>query len=241
MIDALVFENVFFGYNSNFILSNVSFRIKEGEFVTVVGPNGSGKTTLIKLLIGILKPNLGTIRVYGKKPKELNGIFGYVPQASNFDIQFPITVEETVLGGLVKPFGFVSNKDINKVYELLDTLGILEYRNEHLFSLSGGQQQRVLLARALVSSPSILILDEPSSNIDHEGEEIIGETLKKLKGTKTIIVITHDTGFVNNLTDKTLCVNNGRVVEHHISPEEALATMFGHRKEDKMVVHKNTV
>lgn len=235
---AVEFDRVSFGYDkNNRILNEVILKIYENEFITVVGPNGAGKTTFVKLILGILTPNSGTVRVYGLEPRRFSGSFGYVPQAGNFDIQFPITVEEVVVGGLIRNFGIISNYDRKRVEEILRKFGLYNLRKQHLFSLSGGQQQKVLLARALVSSPPILILDEPSSNIDAKGEGVIFEILSEIKGSRTIIVITHDTGFVNNLTDRTLCVNNGSIVEHNTRPDEALALLFGHAKTDKKVIH----
>ncbi|MCS7299853.1 MAG: ABC transporter ATP-binding protein [Spirochaetia bacterium] len=235
---AVEFDRVSFGYDkNNNILNEVSLKIYESEFITVVGPNGTGKTTFVKLILGILKPNSGNIKVYGLEPMRFSGFFGYIPQVGNFDVQFPISVEEVVIGGLVRPLGIVSNPDRKRVEEILKRFGLYNLRKQHFFSLSGGQQQKTLLARALVSSPPILILDEPSSNIDVKGEGVIFEILSELKGSRTIIVITHDTGFVNNLTDRTFCVNNGSIVEHNSRPDEALALLFGHSKTDKKVIH----
>lgn len=236
--EVIRFDGVSFKYGDNIVLKNVSVRIFENEFITVVGPNGSGKTTFIKLIMGVLKPIEGTVLVYGKAPKENKNVFGYVPQIEHLDVKFPITVEEVVLGGLIRPFGLVTKKDRERVYELLEELGIIHFRKEHIFSLSGGQQQKVFLARALVSSPPILILDEPSSHIDIKGEEVITSILRKLKGKKTIIVITHDTGFVNDLTDRTLCINNRRIIEHNTTPDEVLSTLFGHSKNARRVIHQ---
>lgn len=235
---AVEFDRVTFGYDkNNNILNEVSLKIYENEFITVVGPNGAGKTTFVKLILGILKPNSGNVKVYGLEPRRFSGFFGYIPQVGNFDVQFPISIEEVVIGGLVRPLGIVSNPDRKRVEEILKRFGLYNLRKQHFFSLSGGQQQKTLLARALVSSPPILILDEPSSNIDAKGEGVIFEILSELKGSRTIIVITHDTGFVNNLTDRTFCVNNGNIVEHNSSPDEALALLFGHSKTDKKVIH----
>lgn len=238
--EVINFEGVSFRYGHTLILHDVNLKIYEGDFITVVGPNGSGKTTLIKLILGILKPTSGRVLVYGRSPNENRNVFGYVPQMEHLDVHFPITVEEMILGGSVRPFGLIPKGVKKRIQELLEELEIAHLRNKHFFSLSGGQQQRVLLARALLSSPSVLVLDEPSSNIDVEGEEIITNMLKKMKGQKTIIVVTHDTGFVNSLTDRTLCMNNGRVVEHNMEPDKVLAILCGYKEDSPKVIHKTS-
>ncbi|MEN2997593.1 MAG: metal ABC transporter ATP-binding protein [Brevinematia bacterium] len=232
------FENVSFGYSEDLMLfRNVSLKIYENEFITVVGPNGSGKTTFVKIILGLLRPREGRVLVLGKDPKDYSGKIGYVPQIGNFDVQFPITVEEVLFGGVLKPFGRIFSVDKERIKALAEELKISDLMRKSFSSLSGGQQQRVLIARALASSPCILVLDEPSSNIDMEGEEIVNSLLERLKGWKTIIVVTHDTGFVNDLTDRTICISGGKVKEHGVTPDKALAEIFGCFGKSKKVLH----
>lgn len=236
-MEIIKLEDVEFCYGNKKVFDEVNISIFENEFITIVGPNGAGKSTLIKIILGILKPTKGRVWVFGRDPREVGEIFGYIPQIGNFDIQFPITVEEVVLGGLIRSFGFISRSEKHRVFGILKELGMYEYRKEHFFSLSGGQQQRILLARALVSSPPILVLDEPASNIDVEGENIVFSILSNLKGKKTILVITHDTGFVDSITDRTICVNGGKVREHNTTPDEVMANLFGHSESARKVLH----
>lgn len=231
------FEEVDFNYGEKKVLEGVNLDVYSKDFVTVVGPNGAGKTTLIKLILGLLKPSRGKVTVFGKSPEKCRGKIGYVPQSNTLDDRFPITVEEVIASGILKPFGHISRKRRKRILEISEELGISHLMERHVFSLSGGEFQRVLLARALISSPPIVILDEPVANIDSEGEEVVADFLTRLKGEKTIIVVTHDTGFVSELTTRTICVNNRKVREHEVSPNEVLATIFGHGRCDKRVVH----
>ncbi len=206
-------ENLFFSYNHQPVLRNVNLDIYEKEIVSIVGPNGGGKTTLLRLILGLLKPKSGTILVDGKPPAAASKIIGYVPQRARHDLSFPITVFEAVLSGRVKPFGFYSRADRLKAEQALEAAGLNDFIKEPYNSLSGGQMQRVLIARALVTEAKILMLDEPTSNIDPSAGGTLNSLLKKLNETMTILLVTHDTAFVANITDRALCINK-TLVEH---------------------------
>lgn len=199
-----------YSYGDPKILNNVSLDIKQGEFLGIVGPNGGGKSTLLKLILGLLSPEKGDIKVMGKRPIKGRSAIGYVAQHANFEKNFPITVLDTVLLGRVTKrssfFGY-SAKDIELAEKALRETEITDLKHRILNTLSGGQLQRVLIARALVGDPKILILDEPTSNVDTRMEEDIFDLLKKLNEKSTIIVVSHDIGFISGYVTRVACLN----------------------------------
>lgn len=181
-------KDLHFSYDKNSILENVNLTILPGEFIGIIGPNGGGKTTLLKLIMGFLKPNQGRI-----EKKELK--IGYVPQTNRLDKLFPITVFELVLMGIMEEagwFGKFSKSNKQKAYHALERLQLLPHADKTFGSLSGGLAQRALIARALVSDPEILLLDEPTASIDVETKKKIYEILGEIKGNITILMVTHD-------------------------------------------------
>jgi zinc transport system ATP-binding protein len=200
--------------NSKEVLKNINMNIKARELVTIVGPNGGGKTTLLKIIAGLIKLESGEILINGEKRKK-NSEIAYVQQHMNFDNKFPITVYEVVLSGRIKSFGSYSKKDKLKAEQVIEEIGLTEYINRSFNDLSGGQKQRVLIARALAAEAKILLFDEPTSSIDFEMEKNLNSLLKKLSEKLTIILVTHDTGFVANITDRVFCLNK-TIVEHPI-------------------------
>jgi zinc transport system ATP-binding protein len=208
-------KNLNFGYKGHpSVLENVNVKIKENQIITVVGPNGGGKTTLLKLITGLLRPDSGEILIDGKPCSKYTSI-GYVPQHSHFDGKFPITVYEVVLSGRIRPFGYYNKKDKLVADKCIEEVGLNEFKDKAFSALSGGQKQRVLIARALATEAKILLLDEPTSNIDSEIGRNLNSLLKRLGSRMTIILVTHDTGFVTNITDRVLCINR-KVVEHPV-------------------------
>src|ERR1700733_1148900 len=177
---AIKSNNLFFQYEETPILENVSFVIKQGEFVGIFGPNGGGKTTLLKLLLGFLKPQKGTVEILGESPKVAREKMGYVPQISHLDRQFPITVLEVVMMGCLdkSPWHSYTEDAKEKAREALQEVDMLDFQNHSFGTLSGGQAQRVLIARALVSKPTILLLDEPTASVDSRAEADIYAFLK---------------------------------------------------------------
>jgi zinc transport system ATP-binding protein len=205
---ALRFESVSFSYGNVKVLENACFHIHRGEFIALVGPNGSGKTTVLKLLLGLEKPRTGVITISGTSPGKA-GTPGYVPQQAPFDRAFPITVREVVKMGRLRPLSRrFTAEDRAAVEEALVRAEAADLADRAYAKLSGGQRRRVLVARALAARPEILIMDEPAANMDAESEERLFETLEKLKGHATILIVTHDPEFVSSLTDRVLCVGN---------------------------------
>ena len=208
------FKDVFFSYSGFPVLENINISVEEGDMVSILGPNGGGKTTLLKILLGLLKPDRGEVLVYGKPPREHSQFLGYVPQYSRFDDKFPITVFEVVLTGrLSRAVGFYSKHDREAAAEALSVAGLGDLASRPFHALSGGQRQRVLIARALAGKPSILLLDEPTSNVDAAVGNMLHDLLEKLNENHTILLVTHDVGFVNTITNRVFCVN--RIVHEH--------------------------
>lgn len=219
--DAIALENLCFSYkDSDLILDNVSFRIPEHDFLAVIGPNGGGKTTLIKLMLGLLKPSSGNIRIFGGAPEKNSDRIGYVPQETSINIEFPISVLDVVKMGSLKPMkGPFSTKkeDIENAVHTLELLGMKDFLKRRIGSLSGGQRQRVFIARALTSDPDILILDEPTASVDTKGQTELYEKLAELNKTKTIIVVSHDLMVISAYVKSVACVN--REVYYHSHAE----------------------
>ncbi|MBN2796563.1 MAG: ABC transporter ATP-binding protein [Clostridia bacterium] len=183
-------ENVSVYYGSVKALEDITFEVKNNDFIGIIGPNGGGKSTLIKALLGQVPLNSGKISINPEKT------IGYVPQFAEFDQSFPICVEEVVLSGLIgqkKVFFKKYNKeDIDTAYCLMKKLGILELKEKQIGELSGGQLQKVLVARALISNPGILLLDEPTASLDVQVKKEIYEILKNVSNEVTVLIITHD-------------------------------------------------
>jgi zinc transport system ATP-binding protein len=206
---AIQVEDLCFSYDDNQVLSDVQFDIYPLDSVCIVGPNGGGKTTLIKLILGLLKPDQGRVRIYGGKPEDECRRIGYVPQYANYDPRFPISVREVVsMGRLGNSLsGHYTTTDREKVSAALDAVNLIELADRSFTTLSGGQRQRVLIARALASGGDILILDEPTANIDHESEQHFFELLGTLNHHMAILMVTHEVGFASTFFKRIICVN----------------------------------
>lgn len=217
---ALSFKDVSFAYQENSVLKNVSFFVKEGEFIGIIGPNGGGKTTLLKLIMGFLRPVDGQIEIFNKSPKSAQNYISYVPQTVRFDRQFPISVMELVLLGRLSKlpwYGRYSKEDKEKALEALEKVNLIHLKNYAFGNLSGGQAQRALIARALVSEPKLLLLDEPTASVDAQSEADIYAILEKLKGKMTMMMVTHDLATVVNQVDQVVLVQQNAIT---MNPQE---------------------
>lgn len=206
---AIVLDRVSFSFENLPVLQKVDLQIAPGEFIGIMGPNGGGKTTLLKLLMGFLKPTEGNLTLFGRPPTKARLKVGYVPQVFRTDRDFPISLYELVLlGSLSKTsfWGSYPSEMKEKASELIDQLGLTPHKNKAFGSLSGGLAQRALLARALLSDPDLLLLDEPTANIDPPSSAAIFELLSSLKGRKTILIVTHDLRTIIERVDRVLCV-----------------------------------
>ena len=203
------FRQVSFSYNGMVILENVNLTVKKYDLTSIVGPNGGGKTTFLKLMLGLLKPTSGEIKIFGENPQNVRNRIGYMPQYMNFDSRFPITVLETVLmGRLERRWGGPYSKgDKQKALMALEKVGLGEVSKKLFSELSGGQRQRVLIARAIVGEPELLLLDEPTANIDALVEAKLFEFLGELNKNMTILMVSHDLGFVSDIVKHVICVN----------------------------------
>ncbi|MEA3498527.1 MAG: ABC transporter ATP-binding protein [Campylobacterota bacterium] len=206
----LSIKDLSFGYEKDLVLENVNLDVQEKDFLAIIGPNGGGKSTLLKLILGVNKAKNGEIKIYDELVSSTITSFGYVPQNTNINTNFPIKVIEVVLMGHIqkkKPlFGYGKN-EIACAMGSLAKVGMQEYANSKIGSLSGGQRQRVMIARALCSDTKVLILDEPTSSIDVEGQKQIFDLLKILNKSITIIVVSHDISVILNYATKVAHVN----------------------------------
>jgi zinc transport system ATP-binding protein len=212
---AIELENVHFSYNGIPVLEDVSFKVEQGEFLSMVGPNGGGKTTLLKLMLGLLKPNSGKVAIFEATPEKNRRSMGYMPQYTQLDPQFPVSVLDVVLMGNLdlRRSGPYSRYDRDRACQVLDEVDMCGRSRDSFSNLSGGQRQRVLLARALIGQPEILLLDEPTANVDVGIESKVDQILRDLKEKMTILMVTHDLGFVTDMVERVICVNR-RVVIH---------------------------
>tara|TARA_B100001079_G_scaffold56097_1_gene46956 strand:- start:1258 stop:2040 length:783 start_codon:yes stop_codon:yes gene_type:complete len=245
---AIELQSVSFAYSSFPVLEEVSLRVEDGEFLGIVGPNAGGKSTLLKLILGLLHPHAGTIDVLGGRPAEARQKLGYVPQHPSFPRDFPITVEQSVLlgrlgtgrrrPGILSP-GRYTKSDRNAAFEALTEVEADGLANRQIDSLSGGQLQRVLLARALVSEPAILILDEPTANIDQRVESDIFDLLKRLNVRMTILVVSHDIAFISSYVERVACINRSLVCHPTDAIDgQVIQDLYG--EEVRMVAHNHT-
>ena len=203
-------KNLSFSYDKQTILENINLNIQEKDFVAIIGPNGGGKSTLLKLILGINPIKDGSILTFGEVPKKNLAKIGYVPQNTNVNTNFPITVIEVVLMGHIgekQPlFGYAEEEKLCALGALAQ-VGMEKYANEKIGSLSGGQRQRVMIARALCAHPQILILDEPTASIDVEGQKQIYKLLETLNLYITIIVVSHDISVIMQYANTVVHIN----------------------------------
>jgi zinc transport system ATP-binding protein len=212
----LQFDEVNYSYGGTPVLEDVNLKVAPRDFAWVVGPNGGGKTTLLKLSLGLLKPKSGKIRVFGLKPDQARSRVGYMPQLTRHDAQFPQEVIEFVLMGCLRPgmrMGRYTREDHESAMNALQQVGLADLPHRHFAALSGGQQRRLLIARALACHPELLLLDEPTANLDQNvGEELV-DLLHRLNQTLTIMMVSHDPALVSEKTRSVVCVNR-RVAIH---------------------------
>lgn len=211
MAYAVELDDVSVNYGELEALKNINLKVEAGSFLGIIGPNGGGKTTLLKVILGLIEPQKGSVKIMGHPLNQAVDQIGYVPQVSNFDRSFPISVLDVVLmarlGGRVRFFHQYQKKDIEEAEAVLDRLNLLHLKDRQIGKLSGGQLQRVLIARGLAVEPKILLLDEPTASVDARSTSEIYELLKELNKDKTIIVVTHDMAAVSSYFDSLACLN----------------------------------
>ena len=214
-------HNVSFAYNGQPVLENVDFAICANDFLAIIGPNGGGKTTLLKLVLGLLHPTKGAVRVFGQTPEKGRTHIGYLPQVSTLDKYFPIRVFDVVLQGryrgMFRPY---TKADRAAVETALESVDLLDLCDRQIGALSGGQQQRVLLARALARQPDLLLLDEPTASIDPDVKTSFYDLLPQLRNRMAVVLVSHDVGVVASYVEKIACVD--RTLHYHGATEGGL-------------------
>lgn len=206
------------------VLEDVSLEVRAGEFLAIVGPNGSGKTSLLKIILGLLAPTAGEVRVLGRSAREARAAIGYCPQHAAFPKRFPVDVRQVVLSGRMRPglgpvwYGAADREAAREAMALCEVSGL---SGRALSTLSGGQLQRVLLARALAGAPELLLLDEPTASADPRMEQALYDLLQRLNSRMTILVVSHDIAFVSRYVTRVACVNRNLVCHRpeHLNAE----------------------
>lgn len=229
-VDVVRLEGVWVRRGRQVVLEDVSFTVQKGDYIGIIGPNGAGKTTLLKVILGLIRPFRGEVWVFGKRPEEVRTLVGYVPQERDFPRDFPLTVLDVVLMGRIKerPFRPYRREDREKALEVLQLVEMAHLWDRPIGTLSGGELQRVLIARALVSNPKLLLLDEPTANVDLPVETEFFELLERIRRDMTVILVTHDIGVISAYVEKIACLN--RKLYYHgtkeIRPED-LEAVYG--------------
>ncbi len=210
-VPAIEVARVSFYYRNEAAVRDVNFSIEEGDFLGIIGPNGGGKSTLLRLILGVLKPHAGTIRLLGDHPEKTRRSAGYVPQETSTNKEFPILVRDAVRMGLAARRGLgnrLTSDDKRAADSMIEEVGLGPLRNLTIGELSGGQRQKVLLARALVSQPRILFLDEPTASIDTTGTDEIYQHLERLNNAgTTVVLVTHNVSIVSKYIKSVACIN----------------------------------
>lgn len=228
---AIEVDKVFFSYGGPLVLEDVTFQIPRQDFASLVGPNGGGKTTLVKIILGLLTPSKGAVRILGDSPREGRKRVGYVSQRPHFDPLFPVSVLDVVSMGRIRsglPWGFLRTNEKQQAMVCLEEVALSDAAGKSFSALSGGQQQRVLIARALACNPDILLLDEPTSNLDIHMEEAFYELLVHLNQRMTVVLVSHDLGFVSRFVKTVVCVKQ-KVMVHPTSEIDSgvIREMYG--------------
>ncbi len=226
----LEIKNLEFSYNGEAVLEDVNLTVRQKDFMAIIGPNGGGKTTLLKLMLGLLTPVKGTVRVDGKSPQEASPCIGYVPQDVHTNRSFPITAIDVVLMGKLDPKERLSRRSAANRRDALAALERMEmaaHADKKIGMLSGGQRQRVFIARALVAQPKLLLLDEPTASIDTKGQADFYRILKELNQDITVLVVSHDLLVISRYVKSVACVN--KRLHYHDQAEitgEMMETMY---------------
>lgn len=217
-------EDVSVRYDRRIALEDVSLSISEGDFVAITGPNGGGKTTLLRVILGLQRPDSGSVCYFhGDAPvKHLH--VGYLPQKSNIDTRFPITVRESVMSGLLSGFfSRTSPADRERFDEVVSLTEIGDFLDRPIGNLSGGQLQRSLLARAIISRPNVLVLDEPLSYVDKHFEQRIYSIMEQLASRCTIILVSHEMSIISGMANRHIIVDHKLhecSAQHHFNPND---------------------
>jgi zinc transport system ATP-binding protein len=240
----VMLRDIWARYSEKWVLTAINLECLPGEILGIVGPNGGGKTTLLKVILGTLQPERGSVALFGKPPDKNSRLgLGYLPQISQADRSFPVSVRDVVLMGFYKRIGImrrVSRRTKDEATALLALVNMAEHEKRPFAQLSGGQQQRVNIARALASKPRLLVLDEPATGVDTVAQEDFYELLAALRDEKdmSIIMVSHDIGVMTHHADRVACLNTQ--LHYHGDPDSCFTSdiqkkLFG--KNLQMVIH----
>jgi zinc transport system ATP-binding protein len=213
-LNAVEIKNVSYKINNNQILEDINLSIEMNDFLAIIGPNGGGKSTLLKMMLGLIKPQKGSVEVFGESPEKSRDKIGYLPQFTHLESDFPINVFETVMMGRYKGiFKDYNHQDENCVIQSLKEVNMLDFQDTQIGNLSGGQLQRVLIARALARRPKLLLLDEPTASIDPEMQKLFYDLLNKIRKEMAVVLVSHDVGVVSSYVESIACLNQ-RLFSH---------------------------
>jgi len=230
-------KNLSFSYKKDLILDNINLQVYKNDFLAIIGPNGGGKSTLLKLILNLEKYKNGSIKIYNESIKKNISKIGYVPQNTNINTSFPIKVIDVVMMGHIhgkrKFFGHSKEEKLCALSSL-KKVSMMQFSNTKIGDLSGGQRQRVMIARALCANPKILILDEPTANIDVNGQKEIYELLQILNKSISIIVVSHDISVILSYASKVAHINK-QLVFHDISKKKKVLKEDEHFCEVEML------
>ena len=224
-------QKVTLTFRGRSVLDNVSLRLKRGDFVGLIGPNGAGKTVLLKVILGLIPVDTGSVRIFGGTPEQARGRVGYVPQYGRFDVDFPISVRDVVLMGRLgvnNRRGSYSAVDQEAAMQALERVAMSEKASRQIGQLSGGELQRVLIARALALEPELFLLDEPTASLDSPIGRSVYELLEELSQEMTIVLVSHDIGVIARHVKTVACLN--RTMHYHDSKElsgDVLQEVYG--------------
>lgn len=223
-MNAIQTENLTYYIDDNLVLDSVSVKVPEKSFTLIFGPNGAGKTCFLKLLLDLLKPSSGDIKIFGQSPQNAGKHIGYVPQNILRIGKLPLTVSNAIMMGRYRflgLFGYPKENDIKIVNKVMEEVGLSDIKDKELSHLSGGQLQRVALARALAGEPKVLLLDEASSALDFNAKETLFDLIERFKKEMAVLLVTHDMTTVTQGVDFVMCLNKKLV--SHGKPEVALS------------------
>lgn len=218
--DIIRMRDITVAFDSHIILNRINLSVKSNDYIGVIGPNGGGKTTLLKTILGLVRPLSGELSIMGRPPEKGRKAVGYVPQYAVFDRAFPIDVWDTVMMGRLSkssPFRRFSEEDRRSAEQALRKVGMTGLEERQIGSLSGGERQRTYIARALATDPKVLLLDEPTANIDIEMEEGFYNLLNEIRKSVAIVLVSHDISVISVHVDKIACMN--RDLYMHTSSE----------------------
>ncbi len=228
---AVDIQGMSFSYGEDRVLDDINLKVPTGAFLAILGPNAGGKSTLLKILLGLLMPDRGSVSLLGAAPETARARVGYVPQHAAFRPGFPITAEEAVLTGVcgARSWGFrYAPRDRDRARLVMAEMGVAEQSEHRMDRLSGGQRQRVLMARALVSDPEILIFDEPTSNVDPLGRTCFLELLEDRRDKITVLIVSHDLSLAAMPVTAIACINRRLIYNPEpVLTEEMLTLMYG--------------